>query len=232
MSRTNGQFQMKTAFTDGVLLLPASRFQPSGGAATWTRNALGNYSVNQAASLNTFYVGNLADALLRTGTLPFIQEQFGTAAGVAGPSSVANTTDPDGNVIAPYVPPMTKAAMESVTGGEAGFVPKGIQINDITLHYFIGTNALTTHTIGLVKTVMPVSGTPGALVITSPLAVAANGLATAANANPQTTKVINASAAMLVSDLSQYALEVNAVTPAGGTYQLFGATLHVSFNYN
>ena len=232
MSRTNGQLQMKTPFSDGVLVLPANQFQPSGGAAAWTRNAQGSYSLNQAASLNVIFVGSLANALLRTGQAPFLQEQFGTSAGVAGPTSVANTSDPDGNVLAPYYPPMLKATLETVTGGEAGYVPKGMQINDITLHYFIGTNALTTHTIGLVKSVMPVSGTPAAITVTTPLAVAANGLATAANANPQTTKVAIATPAFAVSDLSQYAIEVNAVTPAGGTYELFGATIHVSFNFN
>jgi hypothetical protein len=232
MSRTNGQFQMKTPFSDGLVHFNAMNFAVLSGAAPLTRNAKGDISLNAGNTQVCVFGLPLSALIQRLGQLPFLQEQFGTAAGVAGPTTVANTSDPDGNVLIPYVPPMTKATMETVTGGEAGFVPKGVQINDVTLHYQIGTANLTTHTLGLSKTVYPVSGTPGALVVTDVIANAANGLATAFNANPQSTKIAVASPVFTVNDLASLLLEVDATTPGTGTYRLYGASIHVSFNFN
>jgi len=103
---------------------------------------------------------------------------------------------------------------------------------DIVLHYLVGTNPLSVHTIGLSKTVKPPTATPGALVVTDIVANAANGLVTAASANKVSTKITVTSPVFQVTDLSELIIEVDATTPAGGTYQLYGATVHVQYNYN
>jgi hypothetical protein len=127
---------------------------------------------------------------------------------------------------------MPYANLSTIEGGLAGFVPKGIQINNLELHYIIGTLAVTTHSVGIVQSVMPVAGTPAALGISYPLAIGANGLSKAVTATPQTTLITLATPSFSVTDLAQLAVEVEVVTPATSTYQLYGATLHVSFNYN
>lgn len=227
MSRTGGRFEQKLPNTDGFIPIGASDFASLGaGASTLTRNAKGDVSFNMAASLVGVWETSLTGLIYRTGQTPFLQEQFGTAAGVAGPTSVANTGSPDSQI---GPPPQT--GMLSITP-QTGMVPKGVKIMDITLHYFIGTNPLSLHTIGLSQTVKPSPGTPAALVVTDILANAANGLATAANANPQSTKVLIASPVFSVTDLSELILEVDATTPVGGTYRLYGATIHLQFNYN
>lgn len=227
MSRTGGRYEQKTPNTDGFLPIGAADFSSVGaGANTLTRNAKGDVSLNMAASLVGVWTTSLSGLIYRLGQQPFLQEQFGTAAGVAGPTSVANTSDPDANI---GPPPQTGT---KVIIPQTGFVPKGVKIVDITLHYLIGTNPLSLHTMGLSQTVKPVSGTPGALVVTDVLANAANGLATAANANPQSTKAAITSPVFTVADLSELILEVDATTPAGGTYRLYGATVHLQFNYN
>lgn len=225
--RTGGRFEQKTPVTDAFLPCDASDFFSVGaGASTLTLNAKGDVSFNMAQSLAGKWVCSLTGLIYRSGLAPFLQEQFGTAAGVAGPTSVANTSDPDAQS---GVPPFTGASQLTPL---TGFIPKGIKIIDITYHYFIGTNPLSVHTIGLSKTVKPTSGTPAALTVTDIVANAANGLATAANANPQSTTVTVSSPVFNVTDLSELIIEVDATTPAGGTYRNYGATVHLQYNYN
>jgi hypothetical protein len=225
--RTNGRFEQKLPVTDAFLPMDASDFFSVGaGASTLTLNAKGDVSFNMAASLAGKWICSLTGLIFRTGQAPFLQEQFGTAAGVAGPTTVANTSDPDAGI----GPPPQTGQLSIIP--QTGFFPKGVKIVDITMHYQITTNPLALHTVGLSKTVKPVSGTPAALVVTDIIANAANGLATAANANPQSTKVLVASPVFNVTDLSELIIELDATTPAGGTYRMYGATVHLQYNYN
>lgn len=227
MSRTQGRLEQKLPVTDAYLPLDASDFFSVGaGASTLTLNAKGDVSFNMAASLAGKWICSLTGLIYRKGMLPYLQTQFGTAASVAGPTSVANTSDPDASI---GPPPQT--GVLSITP-QTGFTPKGIKIVDIVLHYLIGTNPLSVHTMGLSKTVKPVSGTPGALVVTDVIANAANGLATAANANPQSTLIQVVSPTFNVTDLSELIIEVDATTPVGGTYRMYGGTVHLQYNFN
>lgn len=224
---TQGRFEQDSPFTDAFLPMDASDFFSVGaGASTLTLNAKGDISFNMAASLAGKWICSITGLLFRKGILPFLQEQFGTAAGVAGPTAVANTSSPDAQV---GTPPFT-----GTTGliPQTGFIPKGVKIIDYVLHYRIDTNPLSVHTSGLSKTVKPSAGTPAALVVTDIVANAANGLATAANANPQSTLIPVASPVFNVTDLSEIVIEVDATTPVGGAYRMYGGTLHVQYNYN
>lgn len=221
---TQGRFEMDTPMTDGVVGLTIDLFNNYGaGAATKTRNAKGDYSFNVAASQVTVFSTSLEGLIFRTGILPFLQQQFGTAAGVAGPTAVANTSSPDAQI---GVPPQTGTTLLTPA---TGFIPKGIKITDFTVKYLIGTNPLSLHTIGFSKSVF---ANNAAIVVTDILANAANGLATAAQANPYVTKVSLVSPVFQVSDLADLWLEIDATTPAGGTYRLYSVSMHVTFNFN
>lgn len=220
---TQGRFEMDTPFLDGVFPVTIDDINVYAAASTKQRNGKGDYSLNQAASNATVYATSFAGLIFRTGQAPFLQEQFGTAAGVAGPTGVTNTSSPDGTI---GVPPFTGASQLVVATGQ---IPKGIKILDITLKYKVITNPLSLHTVGLSKTVF---ANNAALTVTDILANAANGLATAAQAQPYVTKIPIVSPVFQVSDLADIWLEIDATTPVGGTYSLYGASVHVAFNYN
>jgi hypothetical protein len=228
MPRTSSFFQQDSPFTDLKLRLGAQDFINTGaGTAALTVNAKGDVSSNAAASQALIYNCCLSKVLERLGFPLFLQEQFGTAAGVAGPSAVANTSDPAANK---GYPPFTGA---SYLTPRTGNIAKGLQINDITVVYEIGTTALAAHTFGLSKTVYPTPGTPAALVVSDIVSVGANGLATATNANQQSTKIAVGTPVMNVTDLSDMNIAYNVtVGGSSGTYRFYGMFLHCSFNFN
>ena len=108
--------------------------------------------------------------------------------------------------------------------------PKGIYIKDVVLYYLVGTNNLTSITIGLAQTLF---ANATALAISDVLAAAQNGLVLTAAATPYATRVAVASG-WLTTDQAEYTLEVEAVVPAtgGSTFRLYGASLHVLYNFN
>lgn len=222
--RTGGRFEAKTPFTDGRIVVGAQdlNFTTGGVSATLTLNAKGDLSQNLIAATAFKAVFNLSQILLKTGQLPFLQEQFGTAAGVAGPTVVANTSDPDAQS---GIPPFTGASQLTP---QTGFFPKGINILDVTLKYLVTTNPLSVHTLGISKSVF---ANNAAIVVTDVLANAANGLATAAQANPYVTK-ITVNSGFLVTDLADIIIEWDVTTPAGGTARLYGMDIHVQYNWN
>lgn len=226
MSRTNARYEGELPFTDGVFPVTLDDINNfGGGTATKTRNAKGDYSLNVAASQACVFATSFAGLIFRTGQTPFLQEQFGTAAGVAGPTAVANTSDPDAQI---GVPPQTGNLLITP---QTGFIPKGIKVVNIALKYLIGTNPLSVHTIGLTRSQFT-DNSATAPVATDIIANAANGLATAARANYYVTVVSVASPLFSIQDLNDLWLEIDATTPAGGTYRLYGATVRVAFNYN
>jgi hypothetical protein len=222
---TQGRFEMDTPFVDGMFPVTIDDINNYGGVGVpiKQRNAKGDYSFNQPINTTAVYATSFAGLIFRTGQAPFLQEQFGTAAGVAGPTAVANTSSPDGTS---GVPPFTGASQLVV---QTGNIPKGIKILDITLKYVITGAALGLHTVGLSKSVF---ANNAAIVVTDILANAANGLATAVQAQPYVTKISIVSPVFQVSDLADIWLEIDATTGGVATYKLYGASVHVSFNYN
>jgi hypothetical protein len=107
--------------------------------------------------------------------------------------------------------------------------PKGIAIKAIYPVYSITTAAVTTNTIGITKTVFAPNVAP---VVTSVLANAANGLATAANAQPYITPINFAEpASFQVSKYASLNIEWD-VTTAAGTANLYGVFLDIKYNWN
>lgn len=133
---------------------------------------------------------------------------YTTPAGVTGP--------PLGNASASQLVPVTAPR------------PKGISFIDVALRYKIGTTNLTSQTIGLSKTVY---ANATALSITDILAAAQNGLSLTAASTPYSTRIVLTNGYQ-VTDNAEFWLEIAVVTPANSTYDLYGADLHVMYNYN
>ena len=147
--------------------------------------------------------------LLTSRTSPFniTQGIFTTPYGVSGVPPFAGMT---------YLTPPTSR-------------PKGILVRGMELRYLVGTLALTSITVGITQTLFKHGA---ALGITNLLAAAANGLSTAVVANESCLPVALASPTYLTNDLFEYVLEIAAVTPATSTFNFYGVTLYVTYNYN
>lgn len=135
------------------------------------------------------------------------QNVFTTPAGVSGPPPFTGVTQ--------LTPPTAPR-------------PKGIGIRAIYPIYSIAGAGLSTNTIGLTKTVFSPNAAP---VVTSLLANAANGLATATNAQPYLTPINFASPIpMQVTKYASYSIEWD-VTTAAGTAVLYGVFIDVNYNF-
>jgi hypothetical protein len=106
--------------------------------------------------------------------------------------------------------------------------PKGIKFKAMYPVYTITGAVLTTNTIGLTQTVF---GNNLAPVTSNIIAVAANGLATAVQANPYLTPIAVPSAAAIfrTTKFAEYVIEWDVITT--GTALLEGIFLDISFNY-
>lgn len=215
MPHTASRYQQDLGFEDGMLMFTPSLVNVS-GTATKTRNAAGDWSLNQAASLTVNYGVNLADAVVyRFGFGEDLQEQFGG-------SGIAGSAGPQGR------PPFTGATQ--LTPRTADKL-KGIKIGSVSVIYLITGAALLAHTCRLDKTV---HANNVANAITPIIASGANGLATATQANPYVTLVSLAANQFIyrVSSLSSYFFEISAQTNAGGAYRLYGIQMFCEFNFN
>lgn len=105
--------------------------------------------------------------------------------------------------------------------------PKGLLIRGMEVRYVVGTLALTSITIGLSQTLFKEAT---ALAVTDILVPAA--LATAISTTMTVFPVALASPIYLTNDLFEYILELIAVTPATSTFNFYGVTLYVTYNYN
>lgn len=227
MAHSAGRYQQDLGFVDGVMILGPDDAFASGGASVLTRNAAGDISHTAGAAVAPIYDFNLGKAqFFRTGYPIDLQEQFGTAAGVAGPTAVANTGGPDGGVTGR--PPFTGATQITPVAGNR---LKGIKFLSLKVIYQILGAALTGHTIRMDKTVY---ANNVALAISAILAVGANGLATAIQANPYVTAIALAAGQQVyrVSDLSQYTIELAPTTQAAGSFKLYGIEVLCEFNFN
>lgn len=237
--KTQGRLEAQTGFTDGQIFVGASQFWPlvvagapvaSAGAGLFTRNIPASTTANLFANL---------EKILRTGQLAVntvVQQQFGTAALVPGPSSVANTSD------AMDFPPSfpgnwsPNTVLPTLSGGYKGPIPKGVKPIWVDVIYEVDTGAITSVTFGLTNTVMPAAGASGAPVVTNVITLGANSLPVAANTAGQATRtrisVATANQLYFSSDGSEVIANVNFVTPASNTVKFYGIILGCHFNYN
>lgn len=213
MSKTNGLLQMDSPMTDMKFKLGVMDIFIQAGGGTITRNAAGDISINQAAGQAGVFVIPVNSILERIGMADYLQEQYGGTVGPAGVPGVPPFTG-----VTQLVPPTT-------------FTPKGIKITDVTVVELITGQPLTAHTIRVDK-VAYVNNVANA--ISAILAVGANGLPTAVQANPYVTKVpiTPANIAFNTTDNSELVIEIASTTQAGGTYRLYGVFLHGQFNFN
>jgi len=228
MSYTDGTWDNGSPYSDMEIFIGPDELRTTSGTAALTLNASGDLSVNIGASQATVNVVTPVE-LIRTGVYGTPQSQFGTAAGVSGPSAVANTSGP--LALQPGYPPITAANMATVGGAGIlrGPIPKGIQINSLVLNYLITGAALTANQIGITKTSF-VNNV--AIAVSNILAKATNGLQTATQANPYSTAVAVTAPAFQVTTNTAIILEWDVTTQAGGACRLYGITLKCSFNFN
>lgn len=227
MPHTKGRYEGLQGFGDGVAIFGPNDIDALAVAdCVLTRTAAGNYCFAVGNTKTVTFGLNLGKLLQRTGLVNF-QEQFGTAAGVAGPTAVANTSDPSATPY-PYVPPFTGATQ---LVPQAGFVPKGVKIMGFKVCYFVKTADATALTCRVDKTVYA-DGV--AVAVTAVLASAANGLVATFAATPK-VKIVSLAAAdqiYRVTDLSALTFEIGVQTPGGGTFELEKIEVNYHFNFN
>lgn len=233
MSYTEGRWEGNTAFPDLTLFVGADEIRNTSGTATLTLNASGDLSLNIGNSQACVFVVSEA-SLLRSGVYAssYDQQQFGTAAGVAGPTTVANTSGPF--ALKPGFPPILAAAMATLGTVQRGPVPKGLQVNSVTAIYSVTGLALSAAQIGITQTKYVNNA---AFVVTNVLAKAANGLPTAIStgaAAPYTTTVAITSPAFTIGSTTgtELLIELDLTTGASGTARLYGLSVNCSFNFN
>lgn len=232
MSITEGRWEGNTPFPDLTIFVGADEIRNTSGTATLTLNASGDYSLNIGNSQACVFTVSEA-SLLRSGVYAssYDQQQFGTAAGVAGPSTVAGTSGPLG--LKPGFPPLAASQMATLGAIQTGPIAKGLQINSVTAIYSVTALALTLAQIGVTKTQF---ANNAALVVTNVLAKAANGLPTAIGtgaSNPYcATVAMTAPVAMTPGSVAgtELLIELDLTTGASGTARLYGFSVNCSFN--
>jgi hypothetical protein len=81
----------------------------------------------------------------------------------------------------------------------------------------------------LTKTVFANNTAP---VVTNLIALGANGLPTAVQAQPYVTNVAVGTPAMITSADAEVVLNVNLTTQAGGSAVFYGVVFHCHYNFN
>lgn len=222
MPKTQSRYQQDLGFTDGRVFLGPGDLVPNSVAnGVVTRNGVADWSVNQAASLAVIYAANLTNALIRrTGFGEDLMEQFG---GTGIPASAQP------QVYRPDVIPSMNTGQQLQP--RTALKLKGLKLLSIDVIYQITGAALTLHTLR-VDQANQVNNV--ALVPTVILANAANGLATAVQANNYVTNVGLLAAQQIYRNSVDSAIwiEIAATTQAAGAYRLYGFDCLVEYNYN
>jgi hypothetical protein len=210
-------------FTDGEIFLGVGEVVPNSVAnGVVTRNAAGDWSINQAASLTVIYGVNVSGAILRReGFGEDLQEQFG-GAGIAGSAQQQ------------FYRPDQSAGMSSgqqITPRTA-FKLKGFKLLGFDVIYTVGTLALTSISVRVDQTQFLNNVAVAPTVV---LAAGANGLATAVpSTGPYVTSVALPVAQQIYRPLEdmQLWIDLTVVTPATSTFRLYGFDCDFEFNYN
>ena len=209
------------AFPDGRISLDPQQELiaiATSGTSVVTRIAAGNIAYVQAVSSNFFYTANITAACLRkTGFGEDTQNIFG---GAGIPASAEYQGRPD--------------TIQSMATGQpitprTAFKIKGIQLLSFDVIYQVIGAPLTTHTCQ-VNTALYTNGNVAA--ITNNLASNPNGLTTAISTNVAVVNVpVPNQPFLILPDQDQW-IEINVVTAAGGTYNIWGVDALINYNYN
>lgn len=218
MPHTQSRYQQDLGFTDGKLFVGAQHLLVN-GTTVLTRTAAGNWNFAQGNSQTVQYAVNVADLVMRRlGFFEDLQEQFG-GAGVAASAQI-RTYRPD--------------VIGSMNTGQqlqprTAFKTKGFRVTGYNVIYAIAGANLTAHTTRVDTLSFVNNVAPSAAVI---LASGANGLAVATQAQPYVTVVSISGATYFITNNADYVIEVQAQTPGGGTYVLYGIDVTLEFNFN
>ena len=230
MSHTDGFYEMDTPTPDGQFFVGASEFIDTNGAATTASAGAGLFSKNTPASSTSNFFANVAQILRRTGvfaTPARVQEQFGTAASVPGPTAVPNTSGPEGTS---GYPPWIGTTVPTLAGPVTGPIPKGYRINSIDVIYDVEAVDLTSATTGLTVTSFTNGNAP---VVTNRIALANNGLSLVhANGVAKVINIAVPSPVFSTASDGETIINVNFVTPAGSSVKFYGVVLLCDFNLN
>lgn len=220
---TQGSVTQDTGPSDGQIFVPPAAFDL---AQTISGPGL-LYYLAPASTTSNLYAA--LSQLLRTGVYPakpFALQQFGTALSVPGPTAVANTSGPLGQQ---GIPPIKNLSNPTIAGPIKGPIAKGLQINWIDVIYQVLGIALTSVTFSLSQTIFKNAVAPA---VTTPVALAANGLTIIVAAQPTRTRITLATPAYSILDGSELIANLNLVAPSGSTVKFYGMILGVTFNYN
>lgn len=231
MPHTKSRFHQQLGFNDARVFIGPGDLALISGAAPLTRNAFGDYSFNLGNSATCVFAANLAQAILkRLGFGEDLQEQFG-GTGIAGNAEYQGRPD-------------TIASMstgQEITPRTALFT-KGFKLLSMDFVYLIAGAVLTTNTLGIAMTK---HANNVANAITTIVAQAANGLATAVQANPYVTNfALSGAQQQLISNVSgglqgylltadnELWIEWDVTTGAAGTARAYGIEVAFEYNFN
>lgn len=255
MPHTHSRFMADLGFTDGLVSYAAAdvlSVSPTGTVALSRAIGAGIPSWLVSASSSVFFEIPLLETLIRrSGYFEDLQNVFGATFGsgaggfAAGPSGLPGTgipasAEPQGrpgsaNLGDGYIlpgtpqPASTMSTLAEITPRTALKI-KGIKPLSMNLIYQITTGAMTTLTIGLYQNTFK-NGV--AIAQTIPLAAGLNGLTNASAATPYVTSIPIPNAVYYqINPNVQLWAEINVVSPAGNTFNLFGLEMLCEFNYN
>ena len=228
MSISEGRFEGNTPYPDLQFFVDALWFTDIAGLATKASAGPGLMVSHVPATDASTFFANLG-ALLRTGVYAstYDQSQYGTAASVAGPSTVAGTSGP--LALLPGIPPLTAAQLATLGAMQSGPIPKGMQINSIDVIYTVNGLAAAVATVGLTTTSFANATAP---VVKNLIALGANGLPTAVQATPYVKNIVVATPAMITAADTEVIADVNFTGGATGTVDFYGIVVHASYNFN
>ena len=234
MSITEGKWEQETPQPDLHLWIGADEFVDFAAVATLPASPAAGliYRIVPASSAAKFFKSPEA-TMLRSGvyaTAAYDQEQYGTSLSLPGPqASLANSGGPNAGLAG--FPPTLAAQMSTLGGIQRGPIPKGFQINSVDVIYQPLVTVASAITFGLTKTQFVNAAAP---VVTNIIALGANGLPLAINAQPLVTNIPVTSPAMIVpAQAGDLGLVVNLnITTTTGTVNFYGVMLNCSYNLN
>jgi hypothetical protein len=220
MPHTHSRYMQDLGFNDIALFCGPGDLVVNGANGVITRNAAGDWSINQAASLTAIYAVNVAGMLQRrVGFFEDLQEQFG-GAGIAGSADFQGRPDTIGSMnTGQQITPRT------------AFKLKGFKLLSFDVIYQISTANLTSQSLRVDQSNF-VNGQVMAPTVV--LAAGTNGLAVAFSANQYVTLVTLPTAQQIyrISEDSELWIELTVVTPVSSTFKLYGFDLDLEINYN
>ena len=222
--RTQGVFQQDTAFPDGQIFVQINPGDATSGTVSLASAGAGLVTTHIGNSQTVVFRKSLNSLLFRYGVQDYAQEQWGSTANgganfKATPPAVFTTPygvsgNPPFTGSSQLVPPTSR--------------PKGIQINTAAPIYSIGSADASLNTLGITQTFFANATAPA---VTTILTNAAHSMSVTHATNPY-LPTIAVNSGMLTSTNAQYIVEWDITTPSGGTADVYGLLLFVSYNFN